>query len=903
MPPAVFLQKLRGLKAIWIPTAIWNKAVAFGDARDDKHVNRQSFHSYLNALCYEITVSGHSIQRGFQLAPAAQNTLTMALLISCMVRRWRSTKALSYLTKEIQSGGSGLWQMFKGTLRGSLASEKSVDDIYGYENMKELTGISRRHFLLLQLVDSVDEPSLDFKALIKEHGTAAILNGPSRDVWLDVDPDDDGFCYHHCYKAAFGLSCPLPPFPTVDQIQAHENAMGINNSPIVLEGGHATLRVHADEVCSHLVAKRVVALPQTPAQFPIIENWVDNLRKHRTNDDTGLNILKTKELLKFLREYTGSIISAHNLCALPLNDLPAWNGTRVNHHVQSYAAGLDSSKLLTIPKGQSISFDTNVSCPDCVPRDGTPLIADFGNDAPTAAQHIVNITNLISASPRGAYKIQDFFKICASSDALTKLVSKHTVVELENAHPWERFLVWGPGLPPGMWRQGQFTNWHKHIRGYGTESYVAQQIIRLHHSPVAWPQTRIFEVWSALSFLSSKWRARLDSERERRVFDRWRVLTRDHTLTNNRRLAAAQTQLRLAEEAAREERWRRYLNFCLLRRNLAATIIKKWYLRRRTARLAPPPPVPAVGDSEIEELREPAPSNPVVPRPVLPHNAVPGPATERAVRFKQATEPSAYHDEQDEDETELPRFDEGAWHAKFVLGGPAVLPKHDWSRTFHALEWDAEPVTDDDLKTWVQSPNSDVAIDEEQAIRLWAYAGNAANHHLFRYANASGWRIFVRLRQPLLHPAYHGHLYYAQELRGIPYVVDETVPAPTDLDFGAFNSRSEMRILLTTLKAGATGVYQKVNEAAISHIESELAASKEPYHAKNGLLARYVRDKVTAINGIPGCGKTHLMKRIFARGGWDLVVCPTSALKEEYSDECIPAKTTIAAIPTSRIKQ
>jgi len=895
MPPAVFLQKLRGLKAVWVPTSIWNKAVAFGDARDDKHVNRQSFHSYLNALCYEITVSGHVVQRGYQLAPSAQNTLTMALLISCMVRRWHSTKALSYLTKEIQSGGSTLWQRFKGTLAGSLSSIQSANDIYGYDNMKALTGISRRHFLLLQLVDSVDEPTLDFTALIKEHGTASILNGPSRDVWLDIDPDDDGFCYHHCYRAAFGLNCPLPSFPTIDQIQQHEASMGISNSPIVLQNGHATLRVHADEVCSHLVAKKVINMPLVPAQFPIIENWADNLRKHRTTNDTGLNILKTRELLKFLKDHTGSIVTVHNLCALPLNDLPAWSGYRVNHHIQSYAAGLDSSKLLTIPKGQSISFDTNISCFECIPKDGSPLVADFGNDAPTAAQHIVNITNLVNSSSRGAYKIQDFFKVCASSDILTNLISRYAVVELQNAHPWERFLVWAPGLPPGMWRQGEFTPWYSHIRGYGTQRYISQQIIRLHHSPSAWPQSRIYEVWSTLSYLSSKWRARLDTNRERRVFDHWRAVAKDHLLTTLRRLAAAEEQRRLAESRAREERWQIYLSrMCNIRRYLAATLIKRWFARCMVARRQRPA---ITQQAEIKELPEPAPSTSVEPRAPLPAAPrVEAPAESRSIS-RRSTQTDIDYDTTDHSTSKLPAFDEVAWNAKFRSDGPTTLPKHDWSRVFHALEWDTPAVSDDVLKEWAQSLNSDIAITELQAIRLWAYTNNAMEHPLYEYVKAAGYRIFVGLSNPLTHPAYHGQLYYAQELRGIPYVVPETSPEATDLDFGAFNPSDELQILLSTLKAGATGVYQKVNQAAISHIQAELTALKSTGQHQSSLLSRHIRDKVTAINGIPGCGKTHLMKRIFAKGGWDLVVCPTSALKDEYTEDCIPSKTTTSAIP------
>ncbi len=889
MPPAVFLRKLRGLKAVWVPTAIWNKAVAFGDARDDKHVNRQSFHSYLNALCYEITVSGHVVQRGYQLAPTAQNTLTMALLISCMVRRWHSTKALSYLTREIQSGGSNLWQRFKGTMLGSLSSTKSTDDIYGYDNMKALTGISRRHFLLLQLVDSVDEPTLDFTALIKEHGTASILNGPSRDVWLDIDPDDDGFCYHHCHVAAFGLSCPLPPFPTVGQIQAHEARLGISNSPIILQNGHATYRVHADDVCAHLVAKRVIDMPQTPAKFPIVENWADNLRKHRTNNDSGLNILKTRELLRFLKDHTGPIVSAHNLCALPLNDLPAWNGIHVNHHVQSYAAGLDSSKLLIIPKGQSISFDTNVSCPECIPSDGFPLIADFGNDAPTAAQHIVNITNLVQASPRGAYKIQDFFKICASSDHLTNLVSRYTVVELEHANPWERFLVWGSGLPPGMWRQGLFTPWHPHIRGYGTQAYISQQIARLHHNPTAWPQSRIFEVWSRLSYLSAKWRAALDEQRARRVVDHWRALTGDHVLVRRRQAAAAEEQRLLAEREAYEERWQVYLETCCnLRYSLAAIIIKKWYLRKR----------------EERKLRSFAPTAPTSEQ----HDSTPAlqPESEMTLRqLERVTAPltdEAGFSSSDGDCDSAPAFDEGAWNMNFRPDGPSSLPKHDWSRTFHAARPDTVASDDNTLKDWVVSPSCDITITELQAIRLWSYTKNAAAHPLYKYVRTMGYRILVQLRNPLTNPAYHGLLYYAQELRGLPYIVDDVQPAATDLDFGAFNPTDEMHILLTTLKAGATGVYQKVNQAAIAHLQAEQSALKAARSSSSGLLSRHVTGKVTAINGIPGCGKTHLMKRIFAKGGWDLVICPTSALKEEYAEECIPAKTTTAALPLVKDK-
>jgi len=239
----------------------------------------------------------------------------------------------------------------------------------------------------------------------------------------------------------------------------------------------------------------------------------------------------------------------------------------------------------------------------------------------------------------------------------------------------------------------------------------------------------------------------------------------------------------------------------------------------------------------LRELYEPAEVQVAESRPLLPSTT---PDDNPSVAFQSVQEEPDFG-AADADNGRPPAFDEGAWNAQFQPDGPTSLPKHDWSRVFHAPTQPVAPVSDETLKEWVQQPSDDISITELQAVRLWAYTYNAASHPLYRHAHTVGYKIFVQLRHPLTNPAYHGHLYYAQELRGIPYVVEDTPPEPTDLDFGAFNPSEEMHILLTTLKAGATGVYQKVNQAAIAHIQAEQAALKTSPPPRTDLLARHIR--------------------------------------------------------------
>lgn len=874
--PKKFLKHLGGLKSFWIPTLVWNKACAFGDARDDKHVNRQAFHSYLNALCYEITVSGHVVQRGYQLAPSAQNSLTMSLLISCMVRRWYSTKALSYLTKEVQSGESSWFQRVCNSadflLNKFNLATGSPNDIYGFQTTRELTGISRRHFLLLRLIDTVDEPNLDFTGLVKDRGAAKLLNMPCRDVPLTIDPDDDGYCYHHCFTAVYGLPCHLPKNPTIAAIKAFETAHGIGASAILVSNGHATTTVHADSVCEHLVAKVVHATPQLPCKFPITENWIGNLQKFRVAEDSGLNVNKTRELLAFMGELTGSFATIDNLCALPLNDAPAWAPYSVTHHVQSHSPGLPSSKLLGLPGKHSIKFDTNLACGSCIPTSGNLVIADFGQTNPSAAQHIQNLTNLLAVTRRGAYKMQDFFRVCASSAPLTRLILGCAVLELAYAHPWERFVVWGGNLCPGYWGPAGYMPWNAIIKGGGSPAHFMHLRVVSHHSPAAWPPARIAHVINVLTRIGAAHRSRRAHAAVLRLLGAWRNAAEFHAWSHIR---ACQRELASNVEA---RRFHQFLEVASMMRQVFGAVViqralRRWIRRTHTA----PAAFAASPDRPDPKSDDPA--------------GAAGPS-----RDDVADEDGAGSDQPS------PVFNQKQWDAALTAHpSGAALPDVDFSRLFSAAPADANTTDDQGLMAWIQSPTCDVYLDERQASLLWSYTFKAKAHPLYKAARARSATIYVLLPRAFAMAGYHGSLYYAgATLRGLPAFVPPTLPLPVDLDFGAFVQGEEMHRWMSGLVVPPHSKFAKVNTAATEvltmHLDEVIAANDPDVK----LLHSVIRGKVSIINGIPGCGKTRLMLETFTRGGWDLVVCPTNALKQEYSAACVPCKTTVASIPSIR---
>jgi len=53
----------------------------------------------------------------------------------------------------------------------------------------------------------------------------------------------------------------------------------------------------------------------------------------------------------------------------------------------------------------------------------------------------------------------------------------------------------------------------------------------------------------------------------------------------------------------------------------------------------------------------------------------------------------------------------------------------------------------------------------------------------------------------------------------------------------------------------------------------------------------------TAINGIPGSGKSRFILDTYNTGAWDLIVTPTSALKQEFVDAGCHAKSWASAMP------
>merc|ERR1712061_203268 len=105
--PEDFYQVFKALKRYTITKRILEKTTQFLYNRDDKSVTRNHTGSYISGQAYQITVRNWCIQEGFNLAPEDHEGLATALLIRAMVIRWKSSKMISYLVKDIQQSDAG----------------------------------------------------------------------------------------------------------------------------------------------------------------------------------------------------------------------------------------------------------------------------------------------------------------------------------------------------------------------------------------------------------------------------------------------------------------------------------------------------------------------------------------------------------------------------------------------------------------------------------------------------------------------------------------------------------------------------------------------------------------------------------------------------------------------------
>lgn len=209
---------------------------------------------------------------------------------------------------------------------------------------------------------------------------------------------------------------------------------------------------------------RFIHFLTTPPECYLLSNWRAGISKARRHEDGGHNNAKTAELLDIFNKI-GVVGRMHNLCALPINDLGAWDGRRVTHHVHAHDEYLGSIRTLIVPRMASIQCDTNISCPECMVRVNGPFIADFGCDQPQSMVHVINLRNLIKTRQPGFYKIQSFFEVVNASRSLQALVMKFPVFRLAAGALSERFVLVGTDQPPCYVEDGLTYRWDDLLGG------------------------------------------------------------------------------------------------------------------------------------------------------------------------------------------------------------------------------------------------------------------------------------------------------------------------------------------------------------------------------------------------------------------------------------------------------
>lgn len=922
-----FFEILSGLKSVWIPARMWASACAFGESKEDKNVTRTSMHTYLNAASVKVVVSGHEIQRGYELSPADHSMLTASLLITTYVRRFYTTKAMAYLTKRVQAQHDG-WDQFKRNILGSISlfmrqlTGHSIgpNTVYGYRATKALTGMTRTHFLLWNCLDMQRGDDRRFQEVVRDYGTAAVYRMPAEDTLLTVDADDDN-CFGAAHRALFGFDSPIGDAPSLTLANTYLATNGLVGLNITLGSvaAHATCVVPASEVCPHIVNRVVKAGPPTPPNVTIRSLWREQLTKTRVFEPGRHNIDKTSEILRLL-ESLDAHGPYHNLCALPLNDLSAWGSRAVTHHVHGHDRTLGSERLLIVPSTCTVVADTNITCSHCVdPLRGT-VVADFGADTPHSLQHQINLENLLRRRGVSIYKMQQFHEAVNTNLRLQLIIFSCAVFELEAGTPTERFVLVNGPLPAGYYSAGRYFHWSQ-LLGNGPTPLAAA-----HYSIKRRPLARYWR-FSA----SGLWGA------------------------YHRHQPGRHAPLGLPTKGSGS-----------LKAKPDATFTKN---TPRPAPQAPPPPPPARGWDVFPgsvtynlpgfQLRPlpsvpgaifpdppaatPAPAATPSPRPVAPATdsalpptqaaasaADPGPPTSGSPAAPVATAtqadpqpgcsswadytppssraaseagspvssrrssvdlscdflPAANEADDYANLPELP-YDANRWSA-----ASPKQPAERFARFLITRAATAAYTASDEahlgamIHTWLLSRDPVLCLTLDDALKAIDYLNSFPKSRGYDQLLRRGKLICVA-RSPAMFTVtgFHGEGFH--HASG-PVLVAHEVPTPSpsaiDLDFGHCNAKKEVAFLIAVLQTNP-GQYQKINDAAIKVLKQHPDIS--------------AKHRIRILEGVPGCGKTAYIKSIY-HGNFDVVICPTARLAAEYRDDSgISACTPVSAIAKS----
>jgi len=891
---AGLLNRVRKLKYYELPTEIYNRCGQFLSNRADKDMSRQTAGSYVSASTFTITVGQHMINRGISINPDDFDHIVLALLISTMVRRYYSTQVLSYMITNIQKAPeTGFFRAVVDAIK--FAFEAGFDsDPYTANILKELAGFTKRHYVLWCICTRTYNSPIQFKSTLVEHGLATHHGVIPDGRTITIDPDDDGYCFHHCAKAVTGHWPMLPRHPLASACQAWmqsklkdpQVASGIQLGP------HCTVDVTTDDVCRHYRPFIISATHPSKPNRSYREPWQDTLYRAHSDPLTGLNNSKTASILNILlhgqkkKRFLAKKLVIHNFCALPLNDLAAWDEVsthEIHHHAHVTDNGHDASRLMVIPAGHHIHTHTNITCMECTPT-GDIAVCDIGEED-ISTDTIQAAAFLLHRTQKSySIKIQSFWSRINADQAFQARVTAGSVFSFIHANPWEKFLI-ATDCPSGYYQQVEQSDPRASViyGGMRFVNYKWADLLRPLTTQHHWQRL----VKKLLFIATHPFPHKAACGCNHGIGMMCPIGTTHCTSGGSDHDTASICDSEAPSVESIISGFNRETGE--YRVDIKSRILD-WLARSN------PPPVPVLpsappmppqcAPTTTSEAQE-APPTPSAPPPDTTPTIDIVCAPADLVTPTQSNQIDSPDSDPDSDLIEPSLM--GKKISKLTISITQRQPTEDLSRIFIFCNDTCKSLKDEQVLLWLQEN-----CHFDRCISYIQYAAILKIYEVEDFASLpdqvkqglTGKHMFFE--GGATHKQLHGVAYKAGDnIYCLPYPAPNIKPAPVKLDFGFKNAKNELRALIATLDCKPTDGFA--------------AAHKEAQKTLKG-CTNYVsspKGEYTCINGIPGSGKSKFIMQTYETGQWDLIITPTSALKEEYVNAGCSAASWASAIPAA----
>ena len=363
---------------IEFPASLLSEVDAFLFDRRDSEIDRQHAGAILSSKMYQVVVGTYKIQRGMtMLLKDFADTCTL-LIIRSFIARQMASRSISYASKHIVKTTESTG--FFSSLRLLFTSIPGFRDVEGLRlpDQRLLTSFASKVMLdtpeneLVRrfLLDSEKSPTVVFETVATNHHID-YRKIPECKEYI-YDPPNRGYCYSKCMQK-INASTSMGAYPALGDVRKELADKELEDSPIVIDNGHATVQLTTYDVCEHLMYNKCY---QEQPESPVYDcaDYFDEYYYHKTTENTNYD--KTVACTKHLK---GKL---YNVAAFPFNDQLHWKNRpwRTEHWI----VFMDGNRRILPHLGanNTYSFDKNLLCWSCTKNLNGHVYADVGVDLP-----------------------------------------------------------------------------------------------------------------------------------------------------------------------------------------------------------------------------------------------------------------------------------------------------------------------------------------------------------------------------------------------------------------------------------------------------------------------------------------------------------------------------------------